>query len=86
MTQYLDGERREWMSERLVPSEELANLGAPAGTRLRVVATEGSIDDWAAYAHFEKYDAGYVSREGHKLAAASASRIFPLFDIKRYRS
>ena len=82
---YLEGTRRDWLSERLVPAEQLPYLGAKKGTRLRVVATEGAIDDWAAYAHDEKYPPEYIANNGQKLFAESAAAIFPLFDPKRYR-
>ena len=83
---YLEGTRRDWLSERLVPAEWLPYLGAPKGTRLRVVATEGAVDDWAAYAHHEQYPPEYIADHGQKLFAESAAAIFPLFDPKRYRS
>jgi len=83
--QYLEGTRRDWLSERLVPAERLPYLGAPNGTTLRVVAKEGAVDDWAAYADQDKYPPEYVVAHGMKLFSESAAAIFPLFDPKRYR-
>lgn len=82
---WLDHTPRDWMTERLVPSERLPVFDAPAGTHLRVVATEGGIDDWAAYAHFDSYSAEWVAAHGNKLPVEDAAALFPLFDAKRYR-
>ena len=83
--EYLERTPRDWLSQRLVPAERLPYLGAPAGTRLRVVAKEGAIDDWAAYAHLDKYGPEAVAEHGQKLFPDDAAEIFPLFDPKRYR-
>src|SRR5437879_5448613 len=38
---------RSWMAQKIVPSDALRYLGAGQGRMLRVVATEGHVNDWA---------------------------------------
>jgi hypothetical protein len=55
------------------------------GTRLRVVAVRGDVDDWAAYAGPASWPEQQVREHGNKLLQEDAARIFPILKADRYR-
>jgi len=76
------GEPHRILTARVVPGRI---IGAPSTPALRVVAVEGAVNDWAAYAGPVEWDERRVADEGNKLYHAHACEVFQLLKPGRYR-
>lgn len=75
------------LTEKVGTAKELriSGMGYLAEAELRVVATEGGVEDWAAYAGSAHLDVAEIAEHGCKLFEDDATRIFPVLNPKRYR-
>jgi hypothetical protein len=77
-------EKQSYMTQKLVPAALLPRFGARQRL-LRVVAVEGAVNDWAAYAQDSHWEPEHVAHRGDKLSAEEAAEIFPFLRAERYR-
>lgn len=75
------------LTERVGTAKHLgiAGMGFRPDAELRVVATEGGIEDWAAYAGPANLGPTDIAQNGSKLFEDDAVRIFAVLNPKRYR-
>ena len=73
----------EILTHRVVAASQLPWL--TFGEHVRVVAVEGAVEDWAAYAGRVDASLEEIAMHGAKLPADVARQLFPMLKPKAYR-
>ncbi len=86
-------EIRDYLTQRIITRSESPSIAEVLSGEwtyshdvlIRVVAKEGTVDDWAAYAGSIAWEPEWIVQHGLKLREKEAVALFPLLNPAQYR-